>query len=161
MTFCAQNTRKIKFLGRGVLRDEFLPMWELSGWQSEHFLILSYGPKLISWHFVLKKQGKSIFWGEEFFGMSSYTCENFQLFILYNFQFHHMVLKQLPTDLNSIFDIFEFCHMVSNSILDHCTQKNRKIKFLGRGVLRDEFLHMWELSTFHSLQLSISSYRAR
>ena len=25
--------------------------------------------------------------------MSSYMCENFQLFILYNFQFHHMVLK--------------------------------------------------------------------
>ena len=39
--------------------------------------------------------------------MSSYTCENFQLFILYNFQFHHMVLKRLPEDLNSIFDIFE------------------------------------------------------
>ena len=33
-----------------------------------------------------------------------------------------------------------------------------KIYNMGRGVLRDEFLHMWELSTFHSLQLSISSY---
>ena len=39
--------------------------------------------------------------------MSSYTCENFQLFILYNFQFHHMVLKRLPEDLNSIFDFFD------------------------------------------------------
>ena len=37
--------------------------------------------------------------------MSSYTCENFQ-------------------DDNP--NIFEFCHMVSNSILDHCTQKTRK-----------------------------------
>ena len=107
MTFCAQKTTKIKFLGRGVLRDEFLPMWELSGWQSEHFLILSYGPKLHSWPFVLKKRRKSNFWGEEFFGMSSYQCENFQLFILYNFQFHHMVLKWLPDTLNSIFDFFE------------------------------------------------------
>ena len=44
------------------------------------------------------------FWDEEFFGMSSYTCENFQLFILYNFQFHHMVLKRLPEDINSFFD---------------------------------------------------------
>ena len=96
-----------QFLGRGVLRDEFLLMWELSGWQSEHFLILSYGPKLHSWPFVLKKRRKSNFWGEEFFGMSSYTCENFQLFILYNFQFHHMVLKRLPEDLNSIFDFFD------------------------------------------------------
>ena len=25
--------------------------------------------------------------------MSSYICQNFQLFILYNFQFYHMVLK--------------------------------------------------------------------
>ena len=171
MTFCAQKTRKIQFLGRGVLRDEFLPMWELSGWQPEHFLIssyglkttshrpklhfwlfwksvfflsesssssdyhfsqllysrrdeflliwelsgwqpehfliLSYGPKLHSWPFVHKKRGKPNFWGEEFFGMSSYTCENFQLFIVYNFQFHHMMLKRLPEDLNSIFDIFE------------------------------------------------------
>ena len=67
-----------QFLGRGVLRDEFLLMWELSGWQSEHFLILSYGPKLHSWHFELKKRRKSNFWGEEFFGMSSYACKNFQ-----------------------------------------------------------------------------------
>ena len=39
--------------------------------------------------------------------MSSYQCENFQLFILYNFQFHHMVLKRLPDTLNFIFDFFE------------------------------------------------------
>ena len=63
LTFCAQKTRKIRFWGRGVLRDEFLHMWELSGWQSEHFLILSYGPKLISWPFVLKKNRKIKFWG--------------------------------------------------------------------------------------------------
>ena len=37
---CTKN-RKFKFLERGVLRDEFLQVWELSGWQSEHFLILS------------------------------------------------------------------------------------------------------------------------
>ena len=67
-----------QFLGRGVLRDEFILMWELSGWQSEHFFILSYGPKLYSSPFMLKKRGKSNFWGEECFGMSSYTGENFQ-----------------------------------------------------------------------------------
>ena len=31
--------------------------------------------------------------------MSSYTCENFQHFILCNFQFHHLVLKQLPEEI--------------------------------------------------------------
>ena len=73
LTFCPQKTRKIKFLGRGVLRDEFLIMWELSGWQSEHFLISSYGlkttsrrPKLLfgtSYPFLRKggKSRKSIF----------------------------------------------------------------------------------------------------
>ena len=128
--------------------------------------------------------------------MSSYTCENFQLFILYNFQFHHMMLKRLPEDLNSIFDFFSrgvvfflrvlscFFSKLLNSwyirrkvekrlsdlyvffefsspffvFLPFLLKQSMKIKFLGRGVLRDEFLHMWELSTFHSLQLSISSY---
>ena len=36
-----------------------------------------------------------------FFGMSCYPCENFQLFILYNFLFRHMVWKRFPTALNS------------------------------------------------------------
>ena len=98
--------------------------------------------------------------------MSSYTCENFQLLILYNIQFHHMVLKRLPEDLNSIFWLFFkkrivlfffillplSCFSRSYKIVD------RKLKFLRRGILRDEFLHVWELSTFHSVQLSISSY---
>ena len=111
--------------------------------------------------------------------MSSYMCENFQLFILYNFQFHHMVLKwvlNFKKTQNQIFGtrsssgwvltcvrtfrmtfqtFFNFIIWVYNEFL---ASKNHKIKFLGRGVLRDEFLHMWELSTFHSLQLSISSY---
>ena len=47
------------------------------------------------------------FWDEEFFGMSSYKCENFQLFILYNFEFHHMMLKRLPEGLNSILTFFK------------------------------------------------------
>ena len=143
-------------------------MWELSGWQSEHFLISSYGlkttsrrPKLHFWLFwkervffyfwfwlfwlfflnllksrypfldlptpfwiflpffwiflplfgssypFLRKGGKSrksIFWDEEFFRMSSYTFENFQLFILYNFQFDHVVSVRLPTALHPIID---------------------------------------------------------
>ena len=33
--------------------------------------------------------------------MSCYPCENFQLFILYNFLFRHMVWKRFPTALNS------------------------------------------------------------
>ena len=105
--FLYSKNRKIKFLGRGVLRDEFLQMWELSGWHSKHFLILSYGPKLHSWLFVFKKPGKSNFWHEEFFGMRYYTCQNFQLFILYNYQFDHMVLKRLPTVLTSILDFLK------------------------------------------------------
>ena len=49
-------------------KGEFLPMWELSGWQSEHFLISSYGlkttsrrPKLLfgSSYPFLRKGGKS------------------------------------------------------------------------------------------------------
>ena len=36
-----------------------------------------------------------------FFGMSCYPCENFQLFILYNFLFRHMVWKRFLTALNS------------------------------------------------------------
>ena len=41
----------------------------------------------------------------------------------------------------------------------YCLQrKNRKMIFWGRGVLLDEFLHMSELSTFHSVQLLIWSY---
>ena len=39
--------------------------------------------------------------------MTPYTCENFQDDNPNIFQFHHMVLKRLPEDLNSIFDIFE------------------------------------------------------
>ena len=38
--------------------------------------------------------------------MSSYICKNFQLSIPYNFQFHHMVLKCLPSALNTILEIF-------------------------------------------------------
>ena len=33
--------------------------------------------------------------------MSPYICQNFQLLIPYNFQFHHMVWKRFPTALNS------------------------------------------------------------
>ena len=58
------------------------------------FLILPYGPELHSWLITVKtKKENEIIWAEEFFRMSSYICQNFQLFILYNFQFDHMVLK--------------------------------------------------------------------
>ena len=36
--------------------------------------------------------------------MSSYICQNFQLFIVYNFQFDNVVLKRLPTVLKRILD---------------------------------------------------------
>ena len=126
--------------------------------------------------------------------MRPYICQNFQLLMLYNFQFHHMVWKRFPTVLKS-FSIFvrkggnwqklnfwneDFFGMCSYTLvrtfrmtfetffnffiwsktpfLTFGTQKTRKIKFLERGVLWDEFLHVWELSTFHPLQLLISSY---
>ena len=50
-----------KYLGQGVLRDEFLHMWELSGWQSKRFLILSYGLKPHSWLPALEKQENQIY----------------------------------------------------------------------------------------------------
>ena len=37
--------------------------------------------------------------------MGPYICQNFQLLMLYNFQFHHMVWKRFPTVLKS-FSIF-------------------------------------------------------
>ena len=60
--------------------------------------------------------------------MSSYNCENFQLFILYNFQFDHVVLKHLSTVPNSIFD--DFCVLV----LFSCT-KNLPFLRLRSGRL--------------------------
>ena len=57
------------------------------------FLILSYDPKLHSWLFTVQKPGKWNYGGEEFFRMSSYICQNFHFFILYNFWFDHMVLR--------------------------------------------------------------------
>ena len=36
--------------------------------------------------------------------MSSYMYQNFQLFIVYNCQFDHVVLKRLPTVINPILD---------------------------------------------------------
>ena len=53
-----------------------------------------------------KKPGKCNFWGEEFFRMSSYICQNFHLFIVHNFQFDHVVLKRVPTVLSPNIDFF-------------------------------------------------------
>ena len=39
--------------------------------------------------FLTSKNHKIKFLGRGLFGMSSYMCENFQLFVLYSFQFHH------------------------------------------------------------------------
>ena len=69
--------------------------------------------------------------------MSSYTCENFQ---------------------NDSPNISNFVRWSKTPFFTFCAQKTRKIKFLGRGVILDEFLHMWELSTFHVLQFWIWSY---
>ena len=96
LTLCDQKTRKIKFWD-----EEFFGMssYLFENFQDHNpniFFNFSYGPKLISCLFVLTKPGKLNFWGEEFFGMSSYTCENFQPFILYHFQFHHIMLKRFP-----------------------------------------------------------------
>ena len=58
--------------------------------------------------------------------MSSYTCENFQLFILYNFQFHHMMLKRLSDDLNSIFDC-RMCEKICQVKFYSCGFQNLKV----------------------------------
>jgi len=65
MTFCPQKTRKIKIVGRGVVRDESLHRWEILGWHSKHFFLLcrvSWNPFLIFW---LQKQSKIKFMGLE------------------------------------------------------------------------------------------------
>ena len=99
LTFCLNKIKnsKMKFLGRGVLRDEFLKVWELSGWHSTHFLpvILWYGSKLHSSLLSSRTWKITFFWTG-----SSSTCKNFQSFILHRFQFDHMVLKRLSTSLN-------------------------------------------------------------
>ena len=96
--FLASKKHKIKFLGRGVLRDEFLHMWELSTFHSLQLSISSYGLKTFS---------------------------------------HRPKV------------LFDFCEK---------RWKMAKTNFLERGILRDELLPVRELSTFHSVQLSISSY---
>ena len=58
-----------------------------------------------------------------FFGMSCYPCENFLLFILYNFLFLHMVWKRFPT-LNS------------NSIFLRKGGKSRTTKFWNEKLFR-------------------------
>ena len=79
--FCEKRWKmtKIKFLERGFLRDVLLHIGE--NFQNDIrdiFQCFSYGQKLHFWLLVLKKQGKSNFWNEEFFGMSSYICKNFR-----------------------------------------------------------------------------------
>ena len=91
-----------------------------SGWVLTHmrtfrmifqpFLILSYGHKLYSSLFTVQKPEKWNIGDEEFFGMSSYTCENFQ---------------------DGIPNIFEFCHMVRISILDFLLSKNQENEIFG------------------------------
>ena len=52
--------------------------------------------------------------------MSSYTCENFQLSMLYNFQFDHTCLKWLLTVLKSIFEIFSTIEVFFDRIFCTC-----------------------------------------
>ena len=67
------------------------------------------------------------------------------------------IRRKVEKRLSDLYVFFEFSSPFF-VFLPFLLKQSMKIKFLGRGVLRDEFLHMWELSTFHSLQLSISSY---
>ena len=83
-------------------------------------------------HFSRYKTGNLNFWDEELFNMGPYICQNFQLLMLYNFQFHHMVWKRFPTVLKSF------------SIFVRKGGKMTKIKFLERGFLRDVLLHIGE-----------------
>ena len=86
------------FCGREVLWDEVLHTCVRTLRMTfQTFLILAYGPNARSWVPVLTIRGKSYFVDKEFFGMSSYICKNFQ---------------------DNIPNIFKFCHMVLNSILD-------------------------------------------
>ena len=69
-----------------VLRDELLPVRELSTFHSVQLSILPYDLKTFStalnyYSIFLRKGGKSRksnFWNEKLFRMSSYICEDFQ-----------------------------------------------------------------------------------
>ena len=113
-----------------VLRDELLPVRELSTFHSVQLSISSYGLKTFShrpkvlFDFCEKrwKMTKIKFLERGFLrDVFLHIGENFQ---------------------NDIPDIFNFFIWSKAPFLTFGTQKTRKIKFLERGVLWNEFLHM-------------------
>ena len=68
------------------------------------------------------------------------------------------VLAYVRTFRMTFQTFFNFVIWSWTTFLTVYNPETRKMKFWGRGVLLDEFLHMSELSTFHFLQLLIWSY---
>ena len=138
-------------MGREVLRDEFLHVWELSTFHPLQFLISSYGHKISSKLCFLTFNFFQKYYG--FFGSSFSFSSLFFRNLLKSWYIRRKVEKRL-SDSYSLFEFWSPFFRFPTLFV----QRSMKIIFLGRGVLRDEFLHVWELSIFHPLQLSISSY---
>ena len=124
------KNRKFKFLRRGALQHGSLHMSKLSTFDALQLSISSYRlktfyhrPKVL-FEFCEKwwKMTKLNFWNEDFFGMCSYT-----------------LVRTFRMTFETFFNFFIWS---KTPFLTFGTQKTRKIKFLERGVLWDEFLHM-------------------
>ena len=124
------KNRKFKFLRQGALQHGSLHMSKLSTFDALQLSISSYGLKTFShrpkvlFDFCEKggKWQKLNFWNEDFFGMCSYT-----------------LVRTFRMTFETFFNFFMWS---KTPFLTFGTQKTRKIKFLERGVLWDEFLHM-------------------
>ena len=114
----------------------------------------------------LPKTTKSNFWDEEFFGMSSYTCQNFQNEILHIFEFLNMVLKWVIDFKKNRKSLFFWTRSSSGWVLTHVRifkmkfqtflisliglkmsawlHKTTKSHFGGRKVLGDDCLYILE-----------------
>ena len=126
------KNRKFKFLRRGALQHGSLHMSKLSTFDALQLSISSYGLKTFShrpkvlFDFCEKRwkmtKIKFLERGQDFFGMCSYT-----------------LVRTFRMTFETFFNFFIWS---KTPFLTFGTQKTRKIKFLERGVLWDEFLHM-------------------
>ena len=97
----------------------------LYNFQFHHMVWKRFPTVLKSFSIFVRKGGKwqkLNFWNEDFFGMCSYT-----------------LVRTFRMTCETFFNFFIWS---KTPFLTFGTQKTRKIKFLERGVLWDEFLHM-------------------
>ena len=98
-----------------------------------HFMFVSNNPFRVN---KSKKTAKTVVFWDELFARSSYTHDRFQ-------NFHP--------------DVFYYCISSQNNFLTLWSQKHGKKEQNGRGVLRDEFLHISFNSEYDSKHFSFLS----